>query len=112
MAPKVFVLGDERYVFDGEKMLLSEAFAIKAASGMDLVPFQQGLATGDPASYQALIWYLRQKNGRPEDIHHVDFVMGDLKVEDVPEPDADPTIAADSSIAATSTSDSLPTTAT
>lgn len=111
MSKKIIVLGDERYVFDDQSLTLTDAFAIKSASGLDLVPFQNGLNTMSPLSLQTLIWWLRQKNGRPEDIRTVDFRIADLSVEEVAEDDEPDPTESGSEPEETSTSDSSPTTA-
>jgi hypothetical protein len=111
MTKKIIALGDERYVFDDQSLTLADAFAIKSASGLDLVPFQNGLNTMSPLSLQTLIWWLRQKNGRPEDIRTIDFKIADLRVDEIEDDEPDPT-GSGSEPDETSTSDSSPTTVT
>jgi hypothetical protein len=110
---KLIDLPGEHYEWDPQTIDLTGAFAIKAASGLDLVPFQNGLNSMNPAALQALVWYLRQQNGRPEDIRHINFVISDLKVEDAPDPagDENPTVTGSEPVE-TVTSDSSPTIAT
>ena len=112
MPLKIITLGDERYEFDDTGLTLTDAFMIKSASGLDLVPFQDGLNTMSPLALQVLIWFLRQKAGRPEDIRSIDFVISTLSVTEAPTVELpDPTEAA-SEIDETATSDSSPTSAT
>jgi hypothetical protein len=93
MGRKMISLGDEKYVFDDQSLTLNDAFAIKSASGLDLVPFQNGLNTMSPLSLQTLIWWLRQKHGRPEDIRTIDFKIADLRVDEIEDDEPDPTVS-------------------
>lgn len=104
-------LGDEEYVFDERELTLSDAFAIKAASGLNLQPFMRGLNDGDPVALQTLVWFLRQKHDRPEDIRHIDFRLADLVITELPDP-TEPADETSSETAETATSDSSPTSAT
>ncbi len=90
MPAKIVTLGDERYEFDESTLMLSDLFAIKAASGLDGEAFQRGLNRVDPAAYQVLVWFLRMKAGIHQDIKTVDFRVNDLLVTPVEEPETVP----------------------
>lgn len=84
MGNKIVTLGDERWEFDPEQLMLSDLFAIKAASGLDGVGFEHGLNRADPAAYQALIWLLRRRAGEQVAIGSIDFPVSALRLEDAP----------------------------
>lgn len=85
MGMKIVTLGDEHWEFDPEALMLSDLFAIKAASGLDGVGFEHGLNRADPAAYQALIWWLRRRSGEQVDIKTIDFPVSALRLEAPPE---------------------------
>jgi hypothetical protein len=110
---RVTLAGEDLGEFDDEGMMLSEAFALKAATGLSLKPFYQGLNEMDPLAAQAVVWFLRYKRGDQIPLPEIEFRMGDLQM--VPVEDPDPTVPAEdettSAGSETTPSDSSPTTA-
>jgi hypothetical protein len=88
MAVTTVGLGDSKWEFNERELDIKGAFAIKAATGLNLKPFMQGIADMDPACLQGLVWFVQRAdkpNQRPEDIN---FKIVDLKLEQVE--DAEP----------------------
>lgn len=100
-------VGSESYVFDRDALTLTDLYAIKSASGLDLNPFLQGIGDGNPVSLQTLVWFVRHKAGIQGDRLQIDFRIGDFDLE----PIADPTVASSGTSDAAISEDS-PTTAT
>ncbi len=88
----VTLAGEDLGVIDEERMTLTDAFAIKAASGLSLRPFFGGLNEMDPLSLQTLVWFLRYKQGKAIPLPEVDFVIADLSLEVVPDPPSQPVV--------------------
>lgn len=91
MAKIIKVKGETLGTWDIEDLTLKEAFVIKAGTGYDPVPLQQGLETGDPGAWQALVWHLmNKKDPGSVQVTAVDFRYGDLDVTEEPaDPPAD-----------------------
>lgn len=90
---KVTLAGEYLGDFDDEGMMLSEAFALKAATGLSLKPFYQGLNEMDPLAAQAVVWFLHYKRGDQIPLPEIEFRLGDLQMVPVEEPD--PTLPAE-----------------
>jgi hypothetical protein len=88
-------VGEKSWVLDEKELDLRDAFAIKAASGLRIKELFDGIAEGDPSALQALVWFVRMKDGDHLPIADVNFRLADLDLEqgeDEPESSApDPT---------------------
>lgn len=104
-------LGDEDLgIFDEHKISMSDGFAIKGVSGLNVKPFLEGIQDMNPLAWQTLVWLLRLKQGKPQARREsIEFFFTDLRMED--EGVADPT-PAPTGTSETATSESLPTSAT
>lgn len=99
-------VGEESYVFDRDALTLTDVYAIKSASGLNLNPFLNGLGDGDPAALQTLVWFLRHKDGKQGDRLQIDFKLGDFDMEALDDAESDPTEASTSSGDADTSEDS------
>lgn len=79
-------LPDEEYLFDTDDMLGSEWGAIEEETGLTYDEWTVAIDQRKWVPCQVLIWFLRQKNGRPEVRREVDFKIRQLDVERVPDP--------------------------
>lgn len=75
--------GEVLGVWDLDDLTLKEAFVIKATTGMDPAPILQGLQQGSPQAWQAVVWFLMQKQNPGLPLSAVDFRYGDIEIEDV-----------------------------
>jgi hypothetical protein len=87
---KVTLKGDDLGTFNDERITLQDAFAIKAASGLNLKPFFTGLNEMDPLSVQTLVWFLKHKKGEQIPLAELDFVIADLDMTEVKEDPSQP----------------------
>lgn len=106
-------LDGQRWLFDEQTWTLKDWFVIKAETGLDRVPFLEGILTENPTALQGLIWFLRWRNGDQVPRAGIDFAPAALDLEplDEPEADADPPVGGaeqTSAPAETSTSTSSP----
>lgn len=83
---QVTVQGENLGVFDLGRMTLFDALQVKAKSGLTVRQFAQGLEDYDPLSVQALVWLMRQRNGQHVELHAINFGIGDIDLEAVPDP--------------------------
>lgn len=91
MAQTVVHLDDRSWDFVDADLTVKDAFTIKAATGMNLRPFLEGLQQMDPLSLQGLIWFLRRPAEPQLRIEDVDFKIADLRLEQVEDAE-DPTV--------------------
>ena len=87
-------LGDQTWQFNDEDLEIRDAFAIKAATGLDLGPFLMGLGDLSPTSLQGLVWFVRRPAEPQLRLEDVNFKVFQLKLEQVEPPavpPADPT---------------------
>lgn len=81
----VTIAGKHLGVWNIDELTLTEAFAIKQATGLDPFPIEQGLGKLDPGAWRAVVWHLRRKtepNLKPAD---VEFKLGEIEAEIVRE---------------------------
>jgi hypothetical protein len=90
---KVTLKGADLGEWDEEQLTLRDAFAIKAASGLSLKPFFQGLRDMDPLAMQVLVWFMRFKKSDSVPMPEIDFVITDLDMVEV-DPPTEPAAAA------------------
>ncbi|MGZ4518873.1 MAG: hypothetical protein ACXVXW_00455 [Mycobacteriaceae bacterium] len=83
---KISLKDEDLGVFDEETITLQDAYAIKAASGLSLKPFFEGLNDMDPLSIQTLVWFQKRKQGVNVPLQEIDFVVADLGMEQVVPP--------------------------
>ena len=83
---KVDLKAEDLGIFDDEAITLSQAFAIKAASGLNLAPFFRGINDMDPLAVQTLVWFQRFKAGVSTPLPEIDFVLYDLDVVQIDPP--------------------------
>lgn len=102
-----FKVEGREYHFDGSKLLVTEAVAIKKATGMPPIEWLDACDQADPLAFQALVWLCRHREGETS-LRFEDVEFDLMTVEYLDEP-ADPTKAAPRA-AATSTAGSSPTT--
>lgn len=62
---------NERFIYDTDRILLEDAFVIKAHTGMGLRSWDRAFADIDPIAVQAVAWEMFQQNGRPMPIASV-----------------------------------------
>lgn len=84
-------LGDEDLgIFDEKKFALSDAILVKNATGgqagFTIKQFFTGIQDMDPYALQALVWFLRFKQGSQTHISTIDFNIAELALEEVPDP--------------------------
>lgn len=75
---KVDLASEDLGILDDEGITLQQAFAIKAASGLSLKAFFDGINEADPLAYQTLVWFQRFKAGISTPLQEIDFRMSDL----------------------------------
>ncbi len=78
-------LGDEQWIFRLSELDLLDAFALKSTARLTPQQLLDGAMELDPAALQALIWFLRFKDGNKQDIATINFRIFDLDVEPVKE---------------------------
>jgi hypothetical protein len=80
-------LGDEDLgSFDFQKMTVFDSIQLKAKSGLTMKQFVDGLSEMDGTAMQALVWLLRVRKGEVTDLHAINFAIGDLALEEEPDP--------------------------
>lgn len=97
----VHIAEDDLGTFDFEKVTVFDAIQIKAKSGLTTKQFIDGLSEMDGVALQALVWLLRSRKGQHIELHSINFAIGDLRMEDAPDPTTETSGSAD---AATSVS--------
>ena len=89
-------IGDEDLgVFDFEKVTVFDSIQLKAKSGLTTKQFIDGLAEMDGLSLQALVWLLRSRKGAITELHAINFAIGDLRMEEEPDPTTETSGSAD-----------------
>lgn len=83
---KVDLPGEDLGIFDDESITIQQAFAIKAASGLSIKPFFDGLNNIDPLSAQTLVWFQRLQAGTSVPLQEIDFRMIDLTMAPIVPP--------------------------
>ena len=83
---RVKLAGEDLGVFDFQKVTVFDGIQLKAKSGLTIKQFVDGLSEMDAASLQALIWLLRVRRGEVADLHAINFAIGDLEMEEEPDP--------------------------
>lgn len=63
------------YTYDPEDINVRHGFVIKQHTGLDLKPWEDSLRDGNVASWQALMWLLKQQNGERTQIATEDFAV-------------------------------------
>lgn len=71
---------DAFYDFDAERLMLSEALAVKTYTGMSIPEWQKALEQFDPSAVQALAWLLKKRNGEDVRFSDVDFNLAEFEV--------------------------------
>lgn len=82
-AVRVTLAGEDLGVWDINALDLHDSFLLKAATGLDLLPIYEGMGSMNPASWRAVIWWLKRKadpNIQPDAIN---FKWGDLEMAEV-----------------------------
>lgn len=82
----------QEYPYDG-RLMLAEAMAVKTATGMGVLQFEDGVRELDPFAVAAIVWIARRRAGE-RDLAYTD-VDGDLSTfdfvtEPIPKEPADP----------------------
>jgi hypothetical protein len=72
--------------FDFQKMTVFDTIQLKAKSGLSTKQFVDGLAEMDGQAMQALVWLLRTRQGATTELHAINFAIGDLVIEEAPDP--------------------------
>jgi len=83
---RVKLEGEDLGVFDFQKMTVFDGIQLKAKSGLTIKQFVDGLQEMDAASLQALVWLLRTRQGAVTELHAINFALGDLDMEEEPDP--------------------------
>lgn len=78
--------GEDLGVFDFQKLTVFDGIQLKAKSGLTIKQFVDGLQEMDAASLQALVWLLRTRHGAVTELHAINFALGDLEMEEEPDP--------------------------
>ncbi len=80
-------LEEKSWIFDEDELTNDEAKLIKGATGgLGLVPFFAGLRDLDPDCMQALVWFLRRKDGEPVRLEEINFKVTALRMVEEPDP--------------------------
>jgi hypothetical protein len=80
-------LGDEDLGdFDFQKLTVFDSIQLKAKSGLSTKQFVDGLAEMDGQAMQALVWLLKSRKGEVVELHAINFAIGDLAIEEAPDP--------------------------
>lgn len=80
-------LGDEDLgSFDFQKLTVFDTIQLKAKSGLSTKEFLNGLSDMDGTAMQALVWLLRTRKGEAVELHAINFAIGDLSIEEEPDP--------------------------
>jgi hypothetical protein len=98
MANVILSLGDKHWDFDDAEIELKDAFAIKAATGLNLKPFLEGVAEMDPLSIQGLVWFVRHKAGEKVNLADINFRLADLKMDQPEVPAAEAVVDAGATV--------------
>jgi hypothetical protein len=109
---KVTLEGVDLGVFAETEFTLNDAFVLEATTGLTVLEMLAGITPRKAKALQALVWFMKFKQGSPDHISTINFKLVDLKWEAV----ADPTPASDSEQEVTvpdvtGTSESSPTSA-
>jgi hypothetical protein len=95
MAVTMVGLGEGKWEFNERELDLKAAFAIKAATGLNLKPFMQGIADMDPLCLQGLVWFVQRTDKPAQRLEDVNFRIVDLTLEQIDDAEpVDPTPAA------------------
>ena len=90
MGFRVTLAGDDLGVFDEKKFTVSDGILVKNATGgqtgLTIKGFLKGVEEMDPQALQALVWFLKFKRGEQVHISTIDYALGDLEVEEEPDP--------------------------
>jgi len=81
----VSLAGDDLGEFNPGKLDLKQAFAIKNTTGLTPRALLEGISDLDPAAMQALVWFMRFRNGETVDLLSINFAYEDLQVEPIEE---------------------------
>lgn len=82
----VTLAGDDLGDFDFQKLTVFDTIRLKAESGLSVKQFIDGLAEMDGAAMQALVWLLKVRKGEVTSLHALNFAIGDLQMEEAPDP--------------------------
>lgn len=90
---------DQFYDFDQNRLMLSEAMAVKTYTGLTIPDWQKALEAFDPQAVAALVWILKKRAGEEVRFSELDFNLADFEVEtdeDEPDPTSGATTPAES----------------
>ena len=80
-------LGDEDLgSFDFQKLTVFDTIQLKAKSGLSTKEFINGLSDLDGVAMQTLVWLLRTRKGEQVELHAINFAIGELDIQDEPDP--------------------------
>lgn len=74
-------LNGQEWDYDEDELQLSDAIAIKNASGLPLSTFMQGIRDFDPLAIQTLIWFVRRRDEPAVKREQINFRIADLDLE-------------------------------
>ena len=83
---RVKLADEDLGVFDFQKLTVFDGIQLKAKSGLTIKQFVDGLSEMDAAALQALVWLLRTRQGAVTELHAINFALGDLSMEEEPDP--------------------------
>lgn len=78
--------GEDLGDFDFQKLTVFDTIRLKKESGLTVKQFIDGLAEMDGESMQALVWLLKSRKGEVTALHALNFAIGDLQMEEAPDP--------------------------
>lgn len=91
MAKMKFTLkGEDLGVFDPNDVDMEQAMQLQDQTGYTVGDLMPALGKLDARAMQALVWFLRIRNGQTNANKHENFKFGDLKAEDIPDEDPTP----------------------
>ncbi len=89
----IVTLGDEQWSFTEAELDLTDAFALKNASGLTVPAMMRGATEYEPAAMQAAIWFCRFRAGEKVELSSINFKLlefdwdqVELPCEDEPDP--------------------------
>lgn len=83
---RVTLRGEDLGTFSDRRISVSETILMKQRTGLTTKQFLEGIAEIDGQSLQALVWLLKFRRHEAVDPKSIDFELGDLQMEQEPDP--------------------------
>lgn len=82
-----FIIGDDEFDFDPNKMTNVEGMAIEKVTGMTFGEWTESLKTGSMTAQTALVWVIQKRQNPTLRFGEVEFEMGAVQVIQDEDPD-------------------------